>query len=56
MYTILVVEDEKQIQKGICNFLEREAVLKLIRAESDIPIIIDSALCDELIQIDAFKL
>lgn len=92
MYTILVVEDEKQIQKGICNFLEREgfktrfaddgeqalhefkqgeidlvlldmmlpkisgeAVLKQIRVDSDIPIIIISALSDELIQIDAFE-
>lgn len=89
--TILLVEDEKEIQQAIQNFLIREQynvlvanngkeameqfsqqkidlilldmmmpvmggeeVLKEIRKKSDVPIIIISALDDELIQQDAF--
>lgn len=92
MYTILLVEDDLQIQNAIANFLNREnfnvikantgtegiqlfndenidlilldmmlpeksgeEVLREIRWTSDIPIIIISALNDELIQLDAFE-
>lgn len=91
-YTILLVEDEKEIRRAMTNFLRRESyqvvavetgeealhefaktdfhlvlldmmlpgiggeeVLEQIRRKSDVPILIISALNDELIQLDAFE-